>query len=308
MLKFLLVFSMCLSAQFQMYGDAETSYDVTNNAKRHFDDSSSCSSSSSRDKECCKPNPRDCCKPGPRGEKGCKGERGRDGRQGPIGPTGATGLNGLNGATGPTGLTGSTGPTGPTGGTGATGATGATGPTGPAGATGLTGVAGATGVTGVTGPAITVAFEAYSNLFVDQVVAPGAPVVFNNVGFDNPAIGGMDLNPAGDTITFPGPGLYFVTYGISLTSDEVGVPPGGNTFALRLSDPVGPITVPGSSMSIFIADDLTSISTLFIVTNAGLPLSSLQVVNVGLDPANIGLPAVPPTEDVSAYISIVKLN
>lgn len=297
MLKYLLMFSMCLSAQ--MFGDSDISSDVTNNAKRYADDSRSrCAS----EKDSCRRGPR-----GPRGEKGCPGERGRHGFPGPTGPTGATGLNGLNGATGPAGATGATGATGAigaTGVTGVTGATGATGATGPTGATGLTGLLGPTGATGVTGVAVNTAFEAYFSDLVGQTVSPGEAVLFNNVGFDAPAVGGIDLTPLpGDTITLPGPGLYFATYGVSLSEVTL-----SNSFALRLSDPVGPVTLPGSTMSIFILDNLTSISTLFVSTNAGLPLSTLQVVNTGGTPALIGLPGIPPVSDISAYISIVKLN
>lgn len=261
MLKFLLMFSMCLSVQ--MYGNIKPS-EVTNNAKKH---SESCTTES-----------HDCCERGPRGHKGRKGKEGHKGHRGPTGPTGLTGLNG------------------------ATGPTGATGAPGKAGATGPTGATGAPGATGVTGPAIDTAFEAYFSETIGQFVDHGNPVVFNNVGFESPAIGGFDLDVTGTIITLPGPGLYYATYGISLTSVT-----GFNSFALRLSDPVGPITVPGSAISIYTIDNLTSVSTLFITTSV-TPPATLRVVNVGSTPALIGLPGVPPTSDISAYISIVKLN
>lgn len=292
MLKFLLMFSMCLSAQ--MYGDDASISEVTYSANKGSKSSSSSSN--------CERGPR-----GPRGERGPHGERGREGHEGHTGPRGATGLNGLDGSTGPTGPSGpkgNTGVTGATGHTGATGATGHRGHRGAIGATGLTGPTGATGGTGATGPAVNIAFEAYFT--GATTVNPGDPVVFNNVGFDSPALGGIDLNLAGDTITLPGPGLYYVTYGIGLTL--LPTPP-FNSFALRLTDPPsGAVTVPGSTMSIFGVEDLTSISTLFVTANAGLPLSTLQVENVGLLTAAIGFPNIPPTGDLSAYITIVKLN
>lgn len=271
MLKFLLVFGMCLSGQ--MYGETEIPTDVINNVKKRSDSSGSS---------------KDCFQRGPRGPRGCRGERGCKGdrgRRGCNGATGATGLNGLNGATGPTGVTG---------------------PTGLIGATGITGPTGIPGPTGVTGPAINTAFEAsYTGIDGDsQFVLAGAPVAFNNVGFNSPVLGGISLNLTGDTVTLPGPGVYFVTYGISRSVGDGS--PEFDSYALRLSDPIVPLTVPGSALSIFDPEDLTSISTLFVSSNAGLPLSTLQVVNVGLQAAMIDLGSA--TTAISAYISIIKLN
>lgn len=295
MLKFLLLFSMCLSVQ--IYGDAGTPFEVINNAKKKCSDSSSSSD--------CERGPR-----GPKGETGPRGRRGFEGFPGPIGATGATGLAGLNGLTGATGgegAPGSTGVTGLTGATGFDGPAGATGATGATGAPGPTGLTGITGPTGVTGAPLNTAFEAFFADLEGQTVASLAPVIFNGVGFDSPALGGFELSPLGDSIALPGAGLYLAIYGVSVT--EVPILPGFSSFALQLSDPVGPVTVGGSTMSLYTINDLNSISTLFVSTNVTATPSTVQVVNVGTAPATIGLiPGVPPLDDISAYISILKLN
>ncbi len=146
--------------------------------------------------------------------KKCRGPRG------PTGPTGAAGAMGATGATGPccTGATGATGATGPTGATGATGPTGATGATGSTGATGPTGP----GATGSTGPTGTLA----ANYFFASQGETNSITANNNILFN---LGTVQQNSGeysfdGSTVTFPGPGSYYITVNI-ITETGIGSSP-----------------------------------------------------------------------------------
>jgi hypothetical protein len=146
--------------------------------------------------------------PGSTGPTGF-GNTGGTGNTGNTGPTGATAGN--TGATGGTGNTGATGPSGATAGnTGGTGATGATGNTGNTGATGA-GATGATGATGAAGGGFT-SSKLYAYASVNQVVPPGAPVVFDAVQF----LTGVDFtyNPVIGLVSFVSGGHYQVEYGL----------------------------------------------------------------------------------------------
>lgn len=181
---------------------------------------------------------------GPTGASGtdATGPTGSTGVTGPTGPTGAIGSSatGVTGPTGPTGLTGSTGLTGPTGPTGATGQAGLTGPTGPTGATGASGTVGSTGPTGPTGLSFPdnagfgMIVASSGNTTQYTVPTPGSPSsIFSAlealgsppsiVGtFDGTVItpvtaSMIDLTPVNLSLNLPG--IYLVSYGLSLIED-----------------------------------------------------------------------------------------
>lgn len=285
MLRFLLMFSMCLSTQ--MFAQDDSSF--TNDAHKS-------SSSSSH-------------------ERGPEGRRGERGHRGPTGPTGPNGINGENGRDG---IGGPTGPTGATGFVGATGETGATGPagvTGPTGATGITGAIGETGGVGPTGPLgapfPTNVLDAVLASDAPTIVPPESPVPFSSIAFASGGIGATGPSSTSlTTFTLPpssisSPGLYFVRYGVAVGETVSG---GVTNFALTLTDPpIGAFDLGGSQLTISRNFDLESITVLFETTGA---TPSLQVTNRSID--NFALPtsAVIPEGIIgaTAYISIMKLN
>lgn len=300
MLKYLLIFGMCLSSQ--VFAGVEDVAKVNNRLGKWNRGSSD---------DC-----RDACdKVGPRGHRG---SRGKEGERGPRGPTGARGFNGQNGdnndvqgVTGPTGPTGIgfTGPNGPQGAIGATGGVvdGATGPTGI-----LIGPNGPVGPTGATGPGpIFVAYDASLDGEGTLIVPSGAPILFNNVNF--PGNGSITPTvPPVDFITLPAvPAFYLVTYGVALSSGQELPLPFPVTFDLVLTDPpTGPVVVSGGAVSFVltntIAPNLTSITALVAVKALDTSVApTLSVVNNSLLPIQLaGLPS----GDTSAYITIIKLN
>jgi collagen type VII alpha len=190
---------------------------------------------------------------GPQGVQGVPGPRGSTGFTGPgitgatgaasnvTGPTGATGALGLTGATGATGRTGPTGPqstvTGPTG---TLGSTGVTGPTG-RGATGPIGIPGARGPTGVTGP-------------VGLTGPTGRPGLQGPTGRQGPSITG----PIGST------GVSGPTGPRGFTGHTG---PGASLQAAYNSSSTGQITLSPGIGAFTLRDGLSTLGTLFDVTN-----------------------------------------
>ena len=122
---------------------------------------------------------------------------------GPAGPQGETG------AQGPTGDPGATGPTGPQGPAGSS--TGVKGATGPKGATGLTGPPGAAGVAGGIDSALFFALMPPDNA---ATVGVGQDVDFPQNG---PSTSTGILRASADSFTLTTPGVYRVTYQVSVT-------------------------------------------------------------------------------------------
>lgn len=325
MLRYLLMFGMCLSSQ--VFGDVENVAKKRNNNYRPSDERIASSvnwSDPDRGEDCDRDCDRyeseqrddDCCdKVGPQGKKGYRGERGERGCRGPTGPQGLNGANGENGIDGIVeGITGPTGLTGSAGSTGLRGATGVAG-LGIVGAAGQTGAVGGDGGFGLTGPTgvgfIQSAFNA-SLTGLSVVISPGAPIVFDNV--DYPGNGTITPTvPPVSLITLPAePAFYLVTFGYSLNPVQavVSTP---TTFELVLTDPPsGPTVVPGGSLSVLIPTELpllpslTSITTLVKVNALDTSVNpTLQVINNSL--INVTLGGLS-TADTSAYITVIRLN
>lgn len=291
MLRYLLMFGMCLSTQ--VFGSAENANKV--NLVDSAVDLSYAEKRSSHEGE-----------EGPRGRKGAPGPRGERGHSGLIGPQGINGLNGENGEDGGVGPQGPTGKSikGHHGPKGATGATGATGITGSTGSTGH--AAEGTGPTGPDGIAPGFIQAAYSASLTGPTatINPGDAVTFGHVDFSGDGSITPTTGPV-SIITLPkSASFYLVTYGIAIAPVTV-IPA---LFELVLTDPpTGPVSVPGGALSIFLTvGNLDSITTLVSVKDLDPSQSAtLKVINSGLAPTELGGLLNP---DTTAYINIIKLN
>ena len=123
-----------------------------------------------------------------------------------VGPVGPQGETGEQGPAGDPGATGATGPQGPAG-----SSTGVKGAAGPKGATGLTGPPGPAGLSGGTDSALFFALMPPDNA---ATVAVGADVDFPQNG---PTTSTGILRASADSFTLTTPGVYRVTYQVSVT-------------------------------------------------------------------------------------------
>lgn len=305
MLRFLLMFSMCLSTQIFAEGDGAS---LVNHEKSNLD---------------CKQNDgKKCDKPGPRGPKGPRGDCGKDGCRGGTGPKGLNGHNGENGEDGPVGPRGATGLTGLTGSRGLRGVTGAQGdpgfqgPSGASGGIGATGATGGLGSPGAGGPGTPgIAFDAFYSSTAAQVVPAGAAVAFNGNSSQPPAsitspITLTGANAFGSTTfnlpssSVASPGLYFVRYGLRTTLTE-----GADAFTLTLTDPpLAATDVSGSQLTVSINDGLNSLTALFQTTGL-TPTLQVRNINPALPATIPGFATVTqPQPADTAFISIIRLN
>lgn len=272
MLRYLLMFGMCLSTQ--IFGDVEF-----NGKVKHFDSFSSTADQNRSDCNMCPRGPR-----GPRGDRGCRGHRG---------PRGANGVNGENGLDNE--VTGPTGPTGITGAPGAGGATGATGinTIGP----GFVQAAYNASLTGPLGvaPGDHIIFDAV-NLVGDGSITPTTPPT---------SVIALPPEPGIYLVTF---GVALRETCPAWSDTQSATPAVISTFTLVLTDPpTGTVSVPGGALSFInpVLPRLESITTIVSVKAISGISPTLSVINDGLTPVNLG---GLPSHDTSAYITIIKLN
>ena len=236
---------------------------------------------------------------GPTGATGPAGSRGPAGVTGPIGPSGAPGSSGaagLTGATGATGAAGIAGATGATGAAGIAGATGATGAAGIAGATGATGTTGAMGGTGVAGIPDYADFYALMPADNAATVAAGAAVAFPNNGESSGT--GLIVRTASDTFLLAEPGVYEVTFQVSVT--EAG------QLVLALNSGAGFLEIPSTVVGR--ATGTSQIVETALVRTSVVD-STLQVRNpAGESTALTITPLAGGTNPVSAHLVIIRFQ
>jgi hypothetical protein len=227
---------------------------------------------------------------------------------GATGPTGATGATGPRGATGPAGPTGSRGPAGPAGATGATGATGPTGPSGDPGANGSTGATGATGApgsvgsTGATGASGISGIPDFADFFAlmppdnAATVAAGGAVAFPNDGELSGS--GLIVRTGSDTFLLAEPGVYQVTFQVSVT--EAG------QLVLALNSGAGFLEIPSTVVG-------RATSTSQIIETALVRTSTINSTLQVRNPAGESLalsvtPLAGGTNPVSAHLVIIRFQ
>lgn len=234
---------------------------------------------------------------GPQGSRGDPGARGKKGEKGHKGERGPRGEKGEHGERGPRGERGRRGFVGPTGPVGPQGESGINGENGENGLNGLPGATGPTGPTGATGPSVVgnFAFEAVYAGGV-QTVLVGSDVIFNQFYQTGLPVSIPIFN---QIPLLPGPHLYLVTYGISLSI----ITPVSGDVALTLNDGSSTL-VAGSQIGLDAAVPgvLSSITT-FVVTSG--PSPTLSVTNLGPNPIVVGSLT---SGDAAAYLTITQLK
>jgi len=203
--------------------------------------------------------------PGPTGAQGLPGPTGAQGLPGPTGVQGLPGPTGVQGVQGPTGAQGAIGATGPQGIEGATGPCTCLGPTGPDGVTGLPGPTGLMGPQGASGLANNLPYASFGVTMVAPFTSeatinplggggllvpgeinsdPSGRVQFN-YSIPSSLPSGIVANLSGGTaanqglVTVSVPGVYLITYGVSVyrigpTGIPAGVTGSSAAMALRL--------------------------------------------------------------------------
>jgi hypothetical protein len=233
---------------------------------------------------------------GPTGPTGATGPRGATGATGPTGsrgPAGVTGATGVTGSTGASGATGNPGLNGSTGATGATGITGATGATGTSGATGATGATGGTGDSGIPDFADFYALMPPDNA---ATVPAGGAVAFPNDGESSDT--GLIVRTGSDTFLLAEPGVYQVTFQVSVT--EAG------QLVLALDSGAGFLEIPST-----VVGRATGTSQIFetALVRTSTVNSTLQVRNpAGESVAPTITPLAGGTNPVSAHLVIIRFQ
>lgn len=283
MLRYLLMFGMCLSTQ--VSGNVE---EVAKARRNEILSSNQWAPLSQDGRDLGRSSEENAGPRGGKGPRGLKGERGRRGTRGWQGLNGANGQNGLDGL-----IIGAAGATGAV----LAGPQGTTGPTGP---------------TGATGPLFTQAAFGASLAGAAEVLLSGSAIVFDQVNF----IGDGTISPSTPpvaTIQLPAEAaFYLVTYGVSLNPEQSFEIPYIANFELVLTDPPsGPVSVSGGALTLAINElplnpNLNSISTLVAVmaldTNVAPTLSVVYNSPVPITLGGLG------SDDTSAYITVIKLN
>lgn len=231
--------------------------------------------------------------PGPTGATGTRGATGPTGPTGPRGPSGASGVTGATGAQGPTGATG---PSGSPGLNGSTGAIGATGVTGATGATGTPGPVGATGASGISGVPDYADFFALMPPDNAATVSPGSAVAFPNDGESSGT--GLIVRTGSDTFLLAEPGVYQVTFQVSVTE------PG--QLVLALNSGAGFLEIPSTVVGR--ATGTSQIVETALVRTSTIN-STLQVRNPAGESVALGVtPLAGGTNPVSAHLVIIRFQ
>lgn len=152
----------------------------------------------------------------------------------------------------------------------------------------------------------------FRNTDQEDGISPGQPLIFDQEAI--PAQGSaISYNTATGTATFNETGFFEVTFGASMSEDNVAgglvlqMNPAG-IYAATPGFAPGTGLVPGSEIDIAFGDELLSLTVMIEVTSVG---QTMQLVNGNADSFNIHLEAIAQDTDLTplvAYMVVKKLQ